>query len=53
MKKAMIFAVILIIAGCMILGGVMTMLNWDFSKLSTVQYETNVYEITPFFCVLI
>ena len=45
MKKAMIFAVILIFAGCMILGGVMTMLNWDFSKLSTVQYETNVYEI--------
>ena len=49
MKKAMIFAVILIFAGCMILGGVMTMLNWDFSKLSTVQYETNTYEIRETF----
>lgn len=41
----MIAAISLIIVGCVIFGGVMMALNWDFSKLSTVKYETNEYEI--------
>lgn len=47
-KKTKIWLVIataLIVVGCVIFGGVMTMLQWDFTKLSTVKYETNDYEI--------
>lgn len=44
-KKWLIVAGCLILTGCMFLGGVMTMLKWDFSKLSTFQYETNAYTI--------
>jgi DUF4097 and DUF4098 domain-containing protein YvlB len=28
-----------------VFGGVMTILKWDFTKLSTVKYETNNYEL--------
>ncbi len=44
-----IAAVCLIFIGCILFAGVMTMLKWDFSKLSTVSYETNEYEITESF----
>ena len=48
-KRAIIWIVIggsLVLIGAMIFVGVMTMLNWDFKKLSTVQYVTNDYDIT-------
>lgn len=35
----------LVVIGCIILAGVMTVLQWDFTKLSTVKYETNRYGI--------
>ncbi|MBE6622336.1 MAG: DUF4097 domain-containing protein [Ruminococcaceae bacterium] len=35
----------LTLIGCVILGGVMTVLGWDFSKLSTVSHETNDYTV--------
>lgn len=38
-------AISLVLAGCIIFGGVMTASGWNFTKLSTVQYETNEYEI--------
>ena len=41
-----IVATALILIGCMIFGGAMTMLKWDFTGLSTNKYETNSYEIT-------
>lgn len=41
----LIVAGILILTGCGIFSGVMSILQWDFSKLSTVQYETNQHEI--------
>lgn len=47
-KKSVIWLIIgacLILIGCIIFGGVMTMLKWDFTKLSTVKYETNEYKI--------
>jgi polyribonucleotide nucleotidyltransferase len=44
-KIWLIAASALILAGCILFGGVMTMLKWDFKKLSTVTYETNRYEI--------
>lgn len=44
-KIWMIAASALILIGCMIIAGVMMMHNWDFSKLSTVPYETNRHTI--------
>jgi len=38
-------AAVLVLAGCIIFGGVMTTLKWDFTKLSTVRYETNLHEV--------
>ena len=38
-----ITAAILILIGCMIFGGMMMALKWDFAKLSTVKFETNNY----------
>ncbi len=49
MRKAMkiwfIVAASLVLAGLLTFVGVMTMLNWDFTKLSTTKYETNTHEI--------
>lgn len=36
----------LVLIGCVLLGGVMWLLKWDFTKLSSVRYESNVYEIS-------
>lgn len=44
-KTWLIIASSLVLVGCIIFGGVMTMFKWDFTKLSTVKYETNDYEI--------
>ncbi len=49
MKVWMIVAASLILVGCIIFVAVMTVLNWDFSKLSTQKCETNRYEITEAF----
>jgi len=48
-KLWLIIAACLVLIGCIIFGGIMNILGWDFSKLSTVQYETNHYEITETF----
>ena len=44
-KTWLIIAACLVFVGCVIFGGVMQMLKWDFTKLSTVEYETNRYEL--------
>lgn len=44
-KIRLIVAALLILAGCIIFGGVMKVLNWDFTKLSTVKYETNEHTV--------
>ena len=41
----LVFAISLILVGCIIFGGTMTLLNWDFTNLSTVKFETNNYAI--------
>ncbi len=50
MKKTTKFLIYLsiffMILGLIIFGGVMTMLKWDFRKLSSFKYQTNNYEIT-------
>ena len=44
-KIWLVMAASLVLIGCIIFGGVMTMLKWDFTKLSTGEYETHDYEI--------
>lgn len=39
-------AAALILIGCIIFGGVMTVAKWNFGKLSTVKQEINEYEIS-------
>lgn len=48
-KKWLIARICLICIGVVVFGGVMTMLNWDFRKLSTVEYETNTHEVNSAF----
>ncbi|MBR6513524.1 MAG: DUF4097 family beta strand repeat protein [Clostridia bacterium] len=48
-KIWLITAFCLILAGSITFAGVMTVLEWDFSKLSTVKYETKTYEISDSF----
>ncbi len=38
--------ILLVVAGCILFCGVMTSLNWDFTKLATTNYETNEYTIS-------
>lgn len=53
MKKHTIILIIiaaaLVLVGSIIFGGVMTVMNWDFTKLSTVKYETNTHKIIDAF----
>ncbi len=44
-KIWLIIAISLVLIGSIIFGGVMTVLKWDFTKLSTVKYETNEYNL--------
>jgi len=44
-KAWLMTGAILAVAGCLLFCGVMMALNWDFSKLSTVKYETNRYTL--------
>lgn len=50
MRKAtkiwLIAAIAFVLIGCVIFGGAMTMLKWNFKKLSTARYETNRYDIS-------
>lgn len=48
-KIWLIIAASLVLVGGIIFGGVMAMLKWDFTKLSTGKYETNDYEIAENF----
>lgn len=48
-KIWLITAVSLILIGGIIFVGVMTMLKWDFTKLSTNRFESNRYELTEDF----
>lgn len=44
-KMWLLIAASLVVTGCLIFGGVMTMLKWDFLKLSTDRYVKNVYRV--------
>ena len=49
MKKWLIIATALVVIGSIMFVIVMTINKWDFSKLSTVKYVTNTYEVTEEF----
>lgn len=53
MRKAakvwLIAAAALVLIGAILFAAAMSALAWDFTKLSTVRYETNTYEITEAF----
>ena len=42
-------AAALVLAGCILFAGTMSVLGWDFAKLSTVSLETNTHEISEVF----
>ena len=48
-KIWLIIAASLVLLGIIIFTVVMTVLKWDFRKLSTVKYETNTYTVTEDF----
>ncbi len=43
-KKSFLIVASLILSGCILFVGVMTLLGWDFTKLSTDRFVTNSYE---------
>ena len=48
-KIWLVVASALVLTGIIIIGSVMTVLNWNFSKLSTSKFETNLHEISEDF----
>lgn len=44
-KKWLAAAACLVVLGLIIVAGIMAAYDWDFTKLSTVRYETNTYKI--------
>ena len=52
-KIWIIVAASLVLVGGVIFVGVMSVLNWDFSKLSTSKLETSSYNITEDFSSVI
>ena len=53
-KSILLLAAALILLGAILFGGAMTMLKWDFKRLSTVCYETNIYTVSePFLDVAV
>lgn len=47
--KVCLIAASLVLLGCIAFVCIMSALKWDFTKLSTVEYETNITEITDSF----
>ena len=49
MRKAtkiwLVIATLLVIVGLIMFGAAISQYNWDFAKLSTEKYQTNIYEI--------
>lgn len=48
-KAWVITAISLILLGCILFGGTMMKLDWNFTKLNTTAFETNTYQITESF----
>lgn len=48
-KAAIITAVAFLLIGCIVFVVGMTLLNWDFSKISTAKFESNTYTVNQKF----
>lgn len=48
-KRLLIIAASLVLVGCIIFTGIMAALQWDFTKLSSAEYETSRYQIKESF----
>ena len=48
-KIWLLVAVSFVVIGGVILGGIMNIFHWDFTKLSTVKYQTNNYNFNESF----
>ena len=48
-KRWLITAAVLIAAGCVLFGGVMMALGWDFLKLGTSRFVTRIYTVSESF----
>lgn len=48
-KIWLVTAIVLLVIGSLLFGGAMTMLGWDFSKLSTDEYRTTTHAISEDF----
>lgn len=48
-KTWLFLAVSLVLIGCLLFAGIMARLHWDFTKLSTVSYETTTHDINESF----
>lgn len=48
-KAWLIAATALVAVGCLLFGGVMMALQWDFSKLSTTTFQTNTHTVETAF----
>jgi len=47
-KIWLVVATSLILVGCILFGGAMTMVKWDFTKLQTAKYETNNHDLPEY-----
>lgn len=52
-KKMLIIAISFICFGAILFAGVMAVLAWDFTQLSTVSYETNTYEVVDSYTAIV
>lgn len=48
-KTWLLIATCLFVVGLLLFAGVMSIYNWDFTKLSTARFESNTYEIKDTF----
>ena len=53
MKKGLIIAAIAIAIGCGLFAGAMTMVKWDFTKLSTQKFVTNTHTLDAEFADIV
>lgn len=51
-KMWIVVAAVLVALGMVLFAGVMTAYDWDFTKLSTITYETNTYQVSGTFDII-
>lgn len=51
-KMWIVVAAVLVALGMVLFAGVMAAYDWDFTKLSTITYETNIYQVSGTFDII-